>query len=128
MEYISWDLTTLGISFEKNWGRIRLFKSTLAAMDNPEYVRFLFTPEDHMFAVEPCSADDEGAYRIVHYSRIESVEIKCKPLVRFVYENCGWNKKLSYRIAGERYSPDSRLVFFDLLRAYEVHEGRLTER
>lgn len=127
VDYISWDLTTPGISFEKSWGRIRLFKSTLTAMSDPEYVRFLFTPEDRMFAVEPCSADDEGAYRLVHYGRDEYVEIRCKALVRFVYRSCGWNEKVSYRIAGEIYSPDSQLVFFDLLRAYEIHEGRVME-
>ena len=48
-------------------------------------------------------------------------------LVRFVYQTCGWGKKLTYRIPGARLSDESRLVCFDLRRAYEIHEGRIKE-
>ncbi len=43
----------------------------------------------------------------------------------YVYQICGWDKKLSYRVPEELYDSDSRLVHFDLKKAYELHEGRL---
>ncbi len=127
MDYVSWEATPPGITFEGNCGRIRLFKSTLTAMGEPEYVHFLFAPEDFMYAVEPCNADDMGAYRIIYNDRENNIVISCKALVLLVFKHCGWNEELSYRIAGEVYSPESQLIYFDLLRAYEIHEGRLLE-
>jgi glycosyltransferase involved in cell wall biosynthesis len=50
--------------------------------------------------------------------------IKSKDLVRFVFQSCGWKKKLTYRVPGVRLAPDSHKVYFDLHQALEVHEGR----
>lgn len=47
--------------------------------------------------------------------------------VRFVYKTCGWGKKLTYRVPGEKYAPDSKLIVFDLRQAYEIHQGRMKE-
>lgn len=126
-DYVSWDLSTPGISFNVVTGRIRLFKTTLQAMGYPEHYRFLFNPEDRMFAVEACGIDDEGANRLPDEFPRDHYEIKCMGLVRFVFQTCGWQKKLTYRIPGEVYSPDSHLVYFDLQKAYEIHEGRMKE-
>ena len=54
-------------------------------------------------------------------------DIKSKDLVRFVFQTCGWKKKLTYRIAGVQPAPDSHLVYFDLRQAFEIHEGRMKE-
>ena len=51
-------------------------------------------------------------------------DIKSKDLVRFVFQSCGWKKKLTYRVPGVRLAPDSHKVYFDLRQALEVHEGR----
>ena len=45
--------------------------------------------------------------------------------MRFVYKTCGWQKKLTYRVPGEKYAPDSHLVYFDMRQAYEIHQGRM---
>lgn len=121
-EYIAWDNSVPGISFNVVTGRITIFKTTLAATDYPEYFRFLFSPEDLVFGIEPCAFDDGGAQRLPDEITREHYDIKSIDLVRFVYQSCGWKKKLTYRIAGERYG---RLVCFDLRRAYEIHEGRM---
>ena len=97
-EYMIWDNTSPGISFNVESGRINIFKTTLVAMGYPEYFRFRFSPEDMFFGIEPCGIDDEGAKR-----------------------------KLTYRIPGEKYAPDSGLVVFDLRKAFEIHEGRMKE-
>ena len=126
-EYINWDVTAPGISFNIKTGRITIFKTTLVAMGYPEYFRFLFSPEDLVFGVEPCRIDDGGAQRLPDEITREHYDIKSIDLVRFVYKTCGWRKKLTYRIAGEKYAPDSRLVVFNLRKAYEIHEWRMKE-
>ena len=126
-EYIIWDQSAPGISFNVVTGRITIFKQTLVALGYPEYFRFLFSPEDMFFGVEPCGIDDEGANRLPEEITREHYDIKSIGLVRFVYKTCGWQKKLTYRIAGEKYALDSGLVLFDLSRAYEIYEGRMRE-
>ena len=126
-DYINWDYSVPGISFNVVTGRITIFKSTLKAMDYPEFFRFRFSPEDRVFGIEPCAMDDGGAQRLPDEITREHYDIKSIDLVRFVYETCGWKKKLTYRIAGEKYAPDSRLVVFDLRKAFEIHEWRMRE-
>ena len=126
-KYRMWAQFAPGISFNVISGRITIFKQTLVAMGYPEYFRFLFSPEDCVLGIEPCRIDDEGAKRLPDEITREHYDIKSIDLVRFVYQTCGWRKKLTYRIAGEKYAPDSRLVVFDLRKAYEIHEGRMKE-
>ena len=94
-------------------------------MGYPEYFRFRFSPEDMFFGIEPCGIDDEGAKRLPDEITREHYDIKSIKLVRFIYKKCGWEKKLTYRIPGEKYAPDSRLVVFDMRQAYEIHERRM---
>ena len=124
-EYVIWDNTSPGISFSAESGRINIFKSTLVAMGYPEYFRFRFSPEDMFFGIEPCGIDDEGAKRLPDEITREHYDIKSIKLVRFIYKKCGWQKKLTYRIPGEKYAPDSGLVGVDLRKAFEIHEGRM---
>ena len=99
-EYIAWDYSSPGISFNVVSGRITIFKQTLVAMGYPEYFRFLFDPEEQFFGIEPCGIDDHGANRLPEEMPREHYDLKSKDLVRFVYRSCGWQKKLTYRIAG----------------------------
>ena len=96
-------------------------------MGYPEFFRFRFSPEDLFFGVEPCGIDDGGAHRLPDEITREHYDIKSIGLVRFVYKTCGWEKKLTYRIAGKRFVPDSHLVYFDLRQAFEIHQGRMKE-
>ena len=123
-EYIAWDYSSPGISFNVVSGRITIFKQTLVAMGYPEYFRFLFDPEEQFFGIEPCGIDDHGTNRLPEEMPREHYDLKSKDLVRFVYRSCGWQKKLTYRIAG---TVDGKLVYFDLRTAYEIHEGRMKE-
>ena len=124
-EYVIWDNASPGISFNIVSGRITIFKQTLVAMGYPEFFRFLFSPENLVFGIEPCGIDDEGAKRLPDEITREHYDIKSIHLVRFVYKTCGWEKRLTYRVAGEKYAPDSNLVLFDLRQAYEIHQGRM---
>ncbi|MCH5278275.1 MAG: hypothetical protein J1E60_00620 [Christensenellaceae bacterium] len=79
--------------------------------------------KNKFFGIEPCEIDDESANRLPDKITREHYDIKSKDLVRFVYKSSGWRKKLTYRIAG---TIDGILVYFDLRKAYEIHEGRMT--
>lgn len=107
-------------------GRITIFKTTLAALGFPEYYRFMFNSTDRRFAVQACGIDDDGAKHMPGMGRSDHCDIKSMKLVRYIYQTCGWNTRLSYRIAGTEV-PDQHLVAFDLTGALEIHEGRLKE-
>lgn len=124
-EYVIWASASPGISFNIETGRITIFKTTLVAMGYPEFFRFRFSPEDMFFGIEPCGIDDDGAKRLPDEITREHYDIKSIHLVRFVYKCCGWEKRLTYRVPGEKFAPDSRLVVFDMRQAYEIHERRM---
>jgi hypothetical protein len=98
-EYVNWDSTSPGISFNAESGRINIFKTTLVAMGYPEYFRFRFSPEDMFFGIEPCGIDDEGAKRLPDEITREHYDIKSIKLVRFIYKKCSWEKKQRVHIA-----------------------------
>lgn len=126
-DYIIWDYSLPGISFNVDSGRITIFKTTLKIMGYPEYFHFMFSPEDRMFGIEPCKIDDGGAYRLPNVINREHYDLKSKDLVRFIYQTSGWGKEVTYRIPGVREAADSHTVYFDLRKALEVHEGRVKE-
>ena len=124
-EYVSWDLKQPGISFCLGEGRITLFKSTLDILGYPEHYRFLFSPEDRLFAVQKCGMSDPGSNRLGELKQ-DHYSVKTMDLVRFVYQSCGWQEKITYRAAGVAF-PEDQAVQFDLAAAYEIHEGRVRE-
>lgn len=115
-----WDYSSPGISFNIDSGRITIYKATLVAMGHPEFFHFLFSPEDLILGIEPCGIDDGGAHRVPDDLAHDYYSFKTIDLVRFVFRTCGWQKKLTYRVPGEKLTPDSHTVYFDLRRAMEV--------
>ena len=126
-EYIVWDNQSPGITFCENSGKITIFKKTLEAIGYPAYYRFLFDPDKNSFAVQSCEMEAEGAHKLPKLTRKGCCEISSLALVRFVYRNCRWNRRISYRIPGEAVAGKD-LIQFDLNAALEIHEGRLTEQ
>lgn len=55
-----------------------------------------------------------------------SGEIKCMALVRMIYGDSGWDKKMSYRLLGRAFQ-QQRLVSFKITDAMQIENGRLTE-
>ena len=103
-----------------------LFKTTIGILGNPEYYRFLFSPERRQFAVQACGIGDEGANRREMELGIDNYSIKSMALVRFVYQTCEWKEKLTYRVPGVGFSED-KAVQFNLKEAYEIHESRVVK-
>lgn len=125
-KYVSWDMKQPGISFCLNEGRITLFKTTIKVLGNPEFYRFLFSPEDRLFAVQACEINDKGANRVRLELKSGNHIINSMALVRFVYHSCRWKENITYRVPGIGY-PTDQAVQFDLAAAYEIHEGKVTE-
>lgn len=125
--YINWDLEQPGISFSAKYGRISILKKTLEILGYPEYYRFLFSPEDRLFAVQACKISDEGAHRLPVETIEENYEIKSMDLVQFIFDVCGWNKKVSYRAAGMEIAEENTIQF-DLSTALEISAGRFIKR
>ena len=125
--FIGWDFNEPGISFNLREGRIILFKSTLQALQHPEYYRFLFDADGLRFAVQVCAMDEKGSHRLPETLNKEHFAAKSMELVRFIYRACNWNRDLTYRIPGAAI-PEVRMVTFDLKEALELHEWRLKER
>ncbi len=120
---MSWDPEQPGITFSAKYGRILIFKRTLDLLGFPECYRFLFSPEDRLFAVQACKISDEGAHTLPPESIEGDYRVKSMDLVQFVYRVCGWNEKVSYRAAGA-VIPEENVVQFDLSAALEIYEGR----
>ena len=68
-----------------------------------------------------------GAHRVGKPDESNSGEIKCMALVRMIYGDSGWDKKMSYRLIGRAF-PQQRLVSFKITDAMQIENGRvLTE-
>ena len=66
-------------------------------------------------------------YRVGKPDESNSGEIKCMALVRMIYVDSGWDKKMSYRLIGRAF-PQQRLVSFKITDAMQIENGRvLTE-
>lgn len=124
-KYVAWDNSVPGISFCLKSGRVTIFKTTLAVIGFPEFYRFLYKPEQHHLAIEPCAMNDPGAYALVNVKKEETYDVSSMDFVRMMYHENGWNGRISYRIAGVAF-PNEKAVEFDLESAFEIHEGRVS--
>ena len=78
-------------------------------------------------AVQACGAEESGAHRVGKPDESNSGEIKCMALVRMIYGDSGWDKKMSYRLIGRAF-PRQRRVSFKITDAMQIENGRvLTE-
>ena len=117
----------LGMSFCEEEGRITVFRKTLEALEWPAHYRFLYNRKMKQIAVQACGAEEAGAHRVGKLDESNSGEIKCMALVRMIYGDSGWDKKMSYRLLGRAF-PQQRLVSFQITDAMQVENGRvLTE-
>ena len=124
----------LGMSFCEEEGRITVFRKTLEALEWPSHYRFLYNRKMKQIAVQACGAEESGAHRVGKPDESNSGEIKCMALVRMIYGDSGWDKKMSYRLIGRAFpqqptaSSQQRLVSFKITDAMQIENGRvLTE-
>ena len=122
-----WHAGVLGMTLNVGEGRITIFRSTLETLGWPSHYRFLYNRKMKQIAVQACGAEESGAHRVGKPDESNSGEIKCMALVRMIYGDSGWDKKMSYRLIGRAF-PQQRLVSFKITDAMQIENWRvLTE-
>jgi hypothetical protein len=92
----------LSIDLKKN--RIRIHKSTLHMLGDPEYIQLLVNPSARIIALRRSIREDHLAHHIKPQmlSTKNCCEIYSSDLLRTLRNvNCGWQNKQAYRIYGD---------------------------
>ena len=118
----------LGLSFNIRRGRMLIYHSTLRALGEPEYIRFLFNNRDKRIAVQSCEAIDRDSFRVPKFIPGEKFQfdISSSPFLSVIYKACHWNYNESYLVYGERYMTN-HLVDFDLKTAVQITQEQFVD-
>lgn len=84
--------------------RIRIYKRTLHAIGDPEYILLLVNPEDRTIVILRSDRDDQRAFRLpqARFADKQCFELHSKALVQNLRGMCEeWIENYSYRIYGE---------------------------
>lgn len=78
-----------GISLCQKWGKIRIFHSTIVALGEPRYIRFLFNPDKKGLVVQACARKEAECFRVPKYNP-ENWEFKISsvPMLRMIWNTC----------------------------------------
>ncbi len=112
----TYPITAITIDPKKN--RIRVYKSTLNALDKPPYIQFLVNPTQKLVALLALEeANSSNQLQKIDWtdSTLEnSFEIYSKPLVQNIFEILdGLDDTFAYRITG-KIIPDKKIAIFAL--------------
>ena len=114
-----------GISLCQKWGKIRIFHSTIVALGEPKYIRFLFNPEKRGLVVQAYARKEAECFRVPKYNPKDwDFKICSIQMLRIIWRVCEWNENDTYRIAGTHY-PEYNLVEFNLNQARIVQFGEI---
>lgn len=111
----------LGLSFNIRRGRMLIYHSTIRAIGEPEYIRFLFNNKDKKIAVQSCEAIDRDSFRVPKVIPGErfQFDISSSPFLSVVYKACHWSLDESYLVYGVNH-PEHNLVEFELKEAIQI--------
>ncbi|MCD8100395.1 MAG: hypothetical protein LUE06_07435 [Oscillospiraceae bacterium] len=113
-----------GISFSKKQGMIMIFRSTIQALSEPDYIRFLMNMEKGCLAVQACDKKTLDCFRVPAYdSKDWTFRIYSDMMQRMLWTRCGWEDEYTYRVSGVLH-PEYSLVEFDLNAAERVAESQ----
>ncbi|MCC8107378.1 MAG: hypothetical protein LIO99_15505 [Clostridiales bacterium] len=111
------------ISFSKKRGEIVIFRSTILALSEPDYIRFLMNMEKGCLAVQACDKKTLDCFRVPAYDPKDwTFRIYSDMMQRVLWSRCGWEKEFTYRACGILHS-DYNLVEFDLTAAEQVSDA-----
>lgn len=110
------------ISFYLRGGTIHIHRSTIRALDNPQFVRFLISDDGTTLLVQSYYKKDFRSFRVPESTNDEigRVQIHSKGLCGVFMKRFGWKEELSYRIPGKPF-PTQGVAAFDLTRAEVIH-------
>ncbi len=105
-------VSKLGISFSWRSLGIHIYRSTLLALENPSYVRFLVNYDKKQLAVQVCDKKETGSIKVSKATDKTSV-VSSVVMLKLIWKLCDWDKKDTVRAYGKLY-PKNHIVEFDL--------------
>lgn len=110
------------IVIDLKYHRIRIHRSTLQLLGNPDYIQLLVNPDSHVIALLPSNQQDYLAHKIYRkkLSDKQCFELYSKPLVETITRLCyQWQSDCSYRMDGQKISSQN-IILFSLATSYPV--------
>ena len=103
-------------------GRIRIHKSTLHLLGDPEYVQFLINPDDQALVVRKSSRRDflsqHVRWRVIGGK--QCCDFYSRFLLRALQDvHFDWKENRSYRIYGQLHTKES-LALFSMKDSYDI--------
>lgn len=108
------ETANLGILIDLKKKRIRIHRSTLHALGDPDRVYLLVNPEQRILAVQSALASDKRAHKVytTSESNRQTYELYSTPLVaNLLALNPDWTEPFKYRLKGESIPNESAVVF-----------------
>ena len=105
---------------------MRIHKTSIAALNYPDYIRLLIDKKSRLFAIQPCDIRERDKIRVPKWTDIDSssVEFHGKAFLESVTKLMGWSKDLTYRISGSLEDDAGKpYLLFRLSDAEEVKSG-----
>lgn len=105
--------------------RIRIYKSTLHGLGDPNFIQLLVNPKDLTVVIRPANQKDHLVHRVLWEKLIskKSYELYSRYFICRLQEICGgWAADQSYRLLGE-FIPGENIVRFDLRNASPICSG-----
>ena len=96
-------LTDLPLVIDTKKRRLRIYKQTLALLDNPEYIQLLVNPEKKMILLCPATSRQASCERIKRKQLNENqcCEIYSTSFVeKLMLLSNVWDKNMSYKLTG----------------------------
>lgn len=106
--------------------RIRIHRSTLHLLGNPEYIQLLVNPERHTLAILPSQKQKTAnAVRWDKIAESKSCELYSKILIRQLGSLCpDWKADGKYRLSGALVLA-GKWIQFDMFSAEEIRKGEV---
>ena len=99
---------------------IRINKSAITSIGNPEYILFLVNTKDCSLGILPSDKNDPKAHHIYKYSNKKSYELYSKSLIKNLKMLCPmWESKGTYRMEGY-YTKNPNIIKFNMSDAVKL--------
>ncbi len=106
-----------GISFSLRRGEILIHHSTIQALGNPCFIRFLLNREKGTLAIQRSDNQTIESFLVPSDGPGDwDFRIYSEPLLKILWQQCDWDQDKTYRCYGSLYS-EYNIVEFDLQNA-----------
>ncbi|MCD7804453.1 MAG: hypothetical protein LUH03_04765 [Oscillospiraceae bacterium] len=109
-----------GISLSKKYGKIVVFRSTMQALSEPRYIKFLINMEKGCLAIQACEKKILDSFRVpIFDSKETEFRIYSDRLLGMLWKRYGWDSGYTYHMDGALY-PEHGIVEFNLNEAVQL--------